>query len=272
MEEYIGMQIYQVDAFTDQIFKGNPAGVCILPLNKIKDDVLLQNIAAEMNLSETAFLSKWDDEYQLRWFTPETEVSFCGHATLSAAHILWETGLEKKVDVIQFNTLSGKLFARYIRHKVELDFPVFGVEEIPEQNNVNLALGIKPIFTGTTRNIYLLEIESFQVLTNVQPDFTKLKKEGRTAFIITCKSDNPAYDFCSRYFAPSVGINEDPVTGSSHSSLAPYWSKKLGKNKLVGYQASKRGGVLECELSPNGRVLIRGYAKTVFEINMKEDF
>lgn len=265
------MKIYQVDAFTNQIFKGNPAGVCILPLSKMKDDELLQNIAAEMNLSETAFLSKQKLEYQLRWFTPETEVDFCGHATLSAAHILWETGIEKKPEVIQFNTLSGKLFARYKQHKVELDFPVFGVKQIPEQNNINLALGIKPIFIGTTRNRYLLEVEDFQVLNTMKPDFTKLKEIGRTAFIVTCKSDNPDYDFCSRFFAPGVGINEDPVTGSSHSSLMPYWSKKLGKGKLTGYQASKRGGVLECELTENGRVLIRGDAKTVFEINVKEN-
>lgn len=266
------MQIYQVDAFTDQIFKGNPAGVCILPQSKMKDNELLQNIAAEMNLSETAFLSKRGGAYQLRWFTPETEVEFCGHATLSAAHILWETGVEKKPVVIQFNTLSGDLFARYVQDKVELDFPIFEVEESPKQVNINEALGIEPVFIGTSRKRYLLEVESYPALIAMHPDYRKLKEIGRTAFMVTCKADDPNYDFCSRFFAPAVGIDEDPVTGSSHSSLAPYWSKKLNKTKLIGYQASKRGGVLECELSSNNRVFIRGRAKTVFKINMKEDY
>jgi PhzF family phenazine biosynthesis protein len=265
------MQLYQVDAFTDQIFKGNPAGVCILSASQINESGLLQNIAAEMNLSETAFITKQGQEYQLRWFTPETEVEFCGHATLSAAHILWETGIENKQAVIQFNTLSGKLFARYKNGKVELDFPAFPVEDTPGQADINNALGIEPIFTGITRKRYFLEIENFAALKDLSPDFGKLKQIGYTAFIVTCKSDNKEYDFYSRFFAPAVGINEDPVTGSSHSSLAPYWSRKLGKRKLIGYQASRRGGILECELSGSDRVFIRGNAKTVFEIKMKID-
>jgi PhzF family phenazine biosynthesis protein len=262
------MQLYQVDAFTNQIFKGNPAGVCILPPEKMHDYEFLQNIAAEMNLSETAFLSKQNQAYQLRWFTPETEVEFCGHATLSAAHILWETGVENDQEKIQFNTLSGKLFARYVGGKVELDFPIFPVEEIPSQENINIALGINPIFTGITRKRYLLEIQNYSMLKSLRPDFGKLKEIGYTAFIITCKSDDTDYDFYSRFFAPAVGINEDPVTGSSHSSLAPYWSKKLHKTKLLSFQASKRGGILECELSSDERVLIRGSARTVFQIKM----
>jgi PhzF family phenazine biosynthesis protein len=263
------MKIYQVDAFTNQLFKGNPAGVCILPPDKMKDDAILQNIAMEMNLSETAFLCKQSSEYQLRWFTPAAEVEFCGHATLSSAHILWETGIEKKTDTIIFNTLTGKLFARYKQDKVELDFPIFEVEKIPEQKKINQALGITPIFSGIANNCYFFEIEGFRTLQSLQPDFAKLKMLGR-AFCVTCKSDNPEYDFYSRYFAPAVGVTEDPVTGSSHSVLAPYWSKKLGKNKLMAYQASKRGGILECELAANGRVLIRGDARTVFEIEMRE--
>src|SRR5208283_2502308 len=143
------MKIYQVDAFTNQIFKGNPAGVCILPPEKMKDDKLLQNIAMEMNLSETAFLCKQDGEYKLRWFTPQTEVQFCGHATLSAAHILWETGAEPKQTKIQFDTLTGKLFARYKQDKVELDFPAFETHKSPAQKNINMALGIDPVFIGT---------------------------------------------------------------------------------------------------------------------------
>jgi PhzF family phenazine biosynthesis protein len=235
----------------------------------MKDNELLQNIAMEMNLSDTAFLCKQGSEYQLRWFTPATEVEFCGHATLSSAHILWETGIEKKTDTIIFNTLTGKLYARYKQDKVELDFPAFEVEKIPVQKKINQALGIEPLFSGIANNSYFFEIEGYQTLQSLQPDFAKLKTLG-PAFCVTCKSDNPEYDFYSRYFAPAVGVNEDPVTGSSHSFLAPYWSKKLGKNKLMAYQASKRGGALECELSPNGRVLIRGYARMVFEIEMKD--
>jgi len=264
------MKIYQVDAFTNQLFKGNPAGVCILPIEKMKDNGLLQNIAMEMNLSETAFLCKQGSEYQLRWFTPATEVEFCGHATLSSAHILWETGIEKKTDSIIFNTLIGKLFARYKQDKVELDFPAFEVEKLPTQEKINQALGITPLFSGISNNRYFFEIEGYRTLQSLQPDFTKLKTLGR-AFCVTCKSDNLEYDFYSRYFAPAVGVNEDPVTGSSHSVLRPYWSKKLGKNKLMAYQASKRGGILECELAANGRVYIRGDARTVFEIEMKTD-
>ena len=263
------MKIYQVDAFTSQIFKGNPAGVCILPPEKMKDDRLLQNIAMEMNLSETAFLSKQGSEYKLRWFTPETEVSFCGHATLSAAHILWETCAEQKQTTIQFDTLTGKLFARSKQDKVELDFPAFETHKSPAQKNIDMALGIDPLFIGTTRTIYLIEVDNLQTLKSIQPNFTKLKELGR-AFCVTSKSDNQEYDFYSRYFAPAVGVNEDPVTGSAHASLAPYWSKKLGKTILKAYQASKRGGTLECELAPDNRVFIRGEARTVFEIEMRE--
>ena len=196
------MKIYQVDAFTNRIFKGNPAGVCILPPDKMKDDELLKNIAAEMNLSETAFLSKQGSEYQLRWFTPATEVQLCGHATLSAAHILWELGLEKKQDIIQFNTLSGKLFARHKQDKVELDFPLHDVKEIPGQKNINTALGIEPVYTGISTTRYLIEVENYAILKAINPDFGKLKEIGRAAFIVTCQSDDPNYDFYSRFFAP----------------------------------------------------------------------
>jgi PhzF family phenazine biosynthesis protein len=261
------MRLYQVDAFTDQIFKGNPAGVCILTREKLKDDALLQNIAMEMNLSETAFLAKRYSEYLLRWFTPETEVKLCGHATLSSAHILYETGLVKKTSPIVFSTLSGRLIARPRGSKIELDFPAYKVEKIDDQPKINEALGITPVFTGRSNTRYFIEIADGAVLKGLKPDFTKLKELGQTAFIVTCKSDDPAFDFYSRFFAPAVGINEDPVTGSSHTSLIPYWSQKLGKTRLMSYQASKRGGILECELASNSRVLIRGNAVTVFEIN-----
>jgi PhzF family phenazine biosynthesis protein len=261
--------MYQVDAFTDQVFKGNPAGVCILSPGEMDNNSLLQNIAMEMNLSETAFIAKKGDGYRLRWFTPETEVSLCGHATITAAHILWENGSENKNDVIKFDTLSGELSARYLDGKVELDFPVFQVKETPAEVNISNALGVEPVFMGLAGNGYhLTEVSDYAILQGIHPDFEKLREIGRTGYIVTCKSDNPDYDFYSRFFAPALGINEDPVTGSAYSSLAPYWSKKLGKNLLRAYQASKRGGIVECVLTPNSRVLIRGNAITVFEINM----
>jgi PhzF family phenazine biosynthesis protein len=265
------MRLYQVDAFTNQVFKGNPAGVCILTTDKMNDEALLRNIAMEMNLSETAFLVKQGNEYHLRWFTPTTEVRLCGHATLSSAHILYETGLEKENAAIVFNTLSGKLTARKHGDKIELDFPAYKVEKTPANEAVNRALGITPVFTGLANNKYFLEIADAAALKQLNPDFSTLKGIGRGTFIVTCKSDDPSFDFYSRFFAPGVGINEDPVTGSSHTSLIPYWSQKLGKTKLMSFQASKRTGILECELAPNNRVLIRGNAVTVFEIEMKLD-
>ena len=261
------MNLFQVDAFTNEIFKGNPAGVCILSDNLNINDVLLQNIAMEMNVSETAFLVKFNGEYNLRWFTPETEVEFCGHATLSSAHILWETGLEKIEDEITFKTKSGKLFANKRNDKIELNFPSIEVTEIHDNEKINAAFGIKPKFIGTDNKRYLLEIDNYKELIGIKPDYNLLKEIGRTAFMVTCKSDTK-YDFYSRFFAPSVGINEDPVTGSAHSYLTPYWAKKLNKKILNAYQASSRGGEIECELANNMRVLLRGNAKTVFEIKI----
>jgi PhzF family phenazine biosynthesis protein len=263
------MKLFQVDSFTNEIFKGNPAGVCIVPDNMNINDAMMQNIAMEMNVSETAFLKKINGEYDLRWFTPETEVDLCGHATLSGAHILWETGVEKLESEIVFNTKSGRLFAKRRNDKIELNFPSLEITQVPDNEKINDALGIKPLFTGTDNKRYLLEIDNYEELHEMKPDFNRLKEIGKTAFIITCKSDNNRYDFYSRFFAPSVGVNEDPVTGSAHSYLTPYWVKKLKKNILHAYQASKRGGEIECELTDNKRVLMRGNARTVFEIKMK---
>jgi PhzF family phenazine biosynthesis protein len=264
------MQLYQVDAFTQKLFRGNPAGVCLLDMERIRDSEFLQNIAAEMNLSETAFLAHLDSGYRLRWFTPLTEVQLCGHATLSAAHILWESGIEKISQTIRFETLSGSLFARYTEGKIELNFPVSGVVPIVPPPQVIQALGIRPVYSGKSNQRYFFEIDTLETLKNLTPDFTRLK-EARVAFIVTCHSEDPEFDFYSRFFAPGVGINEDPVTGSSHTALTPYWSAKLGKNRLKAYQASRRGGVLECETAPDGRVLIRGYARTVFDIRLREE-
>lgn len=263
------MKLYQVDAFTKNIFNGNPAGVCILNESNQIDDRLFQNIALEMNLSETAFLYKENNEYTLRWFTPETEVDFCGHATLSAAHILWERDIESPVKEIEFNTKSGRLSAKKIDDRIELNFPIFEVDEIEHDPRINKSLAVTPVFTGTNSKRYLIEVHDYSELISIQPDFQLLKEFGKTAFIVTCQSHDRDYDFYSRFFAPGVGINEDPVTGSAHSYLAPYWAKKITKRILHAYQASKRGGEIECELTDNDRVLLRGNAVTVCEIKMK---
>jgi len=262
------MELFQVDAFTKQLFKGNPAGVCILHENVKNNDELMQNIAMEMNVSETAFVTKKNDEYDLRWFTPETEVEFCGHATLSSAHILWETGLVQNDETIVFNTKSGKLLATKTDDRIELDFPAIEVTEISSKEMINNGLGVKPLFTGTDGKRYLLEINDYDELIKMKPNFEKLKEIGKTAFMITCESQDDKYDFYSRFFAPSIGINEDPVTGSAHSYLVPYWARKLNKSILYAFQASKRGGEIECELNKE-RVLLRGNAKTVFKITFE---
>ncbi len=263
------MKLYQVDAFTKEFFRGNPAGVCILPGNVMPHDRLLQNIAMEMNLSETAFFVKENGEYTLRWFTPEAEIDFCGHATLATAHILWETGREGTEKELLFNTKTGRLSAKKVGDRIELNFPAIEVREVPSDEAINRALGIIPLFTGTDGKRHLIEISGYDELARITPDFNALRSCGKTLFMVTCGSEKPEYDFYSRFFAPMVGINEDPVTGSAHSYLAPYWSKKLNKRVMRSYQASRRGGEMECEMTGDNRVLLRGNAVTVFEIEMK---
>jgi PhzF family phenazine biosynthesis protein len=260
------MKLYQVDAFTSEPFRGNPAGVC--PVDDISNDHLFQNIALEMNVAETAFLKKEKPGvYRLRWFSPEMEIEFCGHATLASAHVLWEKGFEPREAALQFGTLSGTLRARAVGNLIELDFPALNVDEVELDSSIRKALGIKPVFAGTDGKRCLIEIDDAAALRNMKPDFRLLRSAGATAFAVTSRSDRPEYDFISRFFAPGYGIDEDPVTGSAHSYLTPYWAKKLGKKTMTAYQASKRGGMMVCELAGNGRVLLRGQAVTVFEID-----
>ncbi len=261
------MKIYHIDAFTNELFKGNPAGVVILENNDICD-TLKQNIARELKHSETAFVLIKNGVVNLRWFTPEMEVDLCGHATIASAHILWESGVFDSQEKIDFQTRSGILRATNNRGKVELDFPQLFVDECEQNRVLNKAFGISPIYTGKNTKRYLLEIENPDDLRKIQPDFELLKKADLGAFMITCKSDRPGYDFLSRFFAPSVGILEDPVTGSAHCYLAPHWGKILNKRRMVGFQESSRTGIVECELKENNRLNISGEAKTVFEAEM----
>ncbi|MEO6696179.1 MAG: PhzF family phenazine biosynthesis protein [Ignavibacteria bacterium] len=262
-------KIFTVDSFTDKPFAGNPAGVCLLDKNK--DDGWLLNVAAEMNLSETAFVKKETGAFSLRWFTPKVEVELCGHATLASAHILWQEGILKPGEEAVFNTVfSGKLTAKKEGDEITLNFPLIPVKDSHSTPELESALGDKPVYVGDCgvgEYNYLIEFESEDQIINLKPDFSLLAKIPKFGFIVTAKAENKNYDFVSRYFAPAKGINEDPVTGSAHCSLAPYWSGKLNKNEMNAYQASHRGGYLKVRIE-NDRVLLIGKAVTVLESNL----
>jgi len=257
------MIVYQVDSFTDRAFSGNPAGVCLL--KEAADEKWMQDIAMEMNLSETAFLYQQGEGFQLRWFTPEVEVDLCGHATLASAHILWETGELESGSMAVFHTKSGRLAAVKKGDLIELDFPaeVEASCELPEV--LKKALGIPVLYTGRNRMDYIVEVENEDVLRQLEPDHSMMKKLQTRGVIVTCRSSDSEFDFISRFFVPGAGIDEDPVTGSAHCCLGPYWSRKLGKLEMNAYQASKRGG--ELKVSINGdRVCITGKAITVCKV------
>lgn len=264
------MKIYQVDAFTTQPFHGNPACVCLLEQEQPAE--WMQALSAEMNLSETAFLLKQADGYNLRWFTPKKEVTLCGHATLATAHILWSEGYLAPEETANFDTLSGRLTARLNQGWIELDFPARSVTAAEPNPVLNAALGVSPLQTSKNSlpagEYYLLELDSEASLRQLKPDFSHPILQQVRAVIVTCRAENPGYDFVSRYFAPAIGINEDPVTGSAHCYLAPYWTKKLGKTALTGFQASARGGSVGCEWQQE-RVILRGQAITVFQGELK---
>ncbi|MBU2511076.1 PhzF family phenazine biosynthesis protein [bacterium] len=253
-------RIYIVDAFTDTPFSGNPA--CVSILSEPKDDHWMQQVAFEMNLSETAFLQKRDDGFDLRWFTPKTEVDLCGHATLASAHIIWETGVLPPEEKVTFFTRSGVLTAEKKDKIIELGFPALYAR--PEEFSPELldAFGINPIYAGMFDEKHLFEVESEEIVTSLNPDFNHLKKLKGRGVVITAASSSGKYDFVSRYFAPWVGVYEDPVTGSSHCCLATHWSKRLEKQELKAYQASPRGGYLTTKVVDN-RVLLGGQAVTI---------
>jgi len=258
----MGVEIYQVDAFTDRPFKGNPAAVCILV--KEMDETWMQNVASEMNLSETAFLHRQEDGFNLRWFTPAVEVELCGHATLASAHILWETGLLKEKEQARFHTLSGLLTAVKKGEEIKLNFPARPDEPVSAPQGLIEALNIVPKYVGKTRHDYLLELDSEETVRNLSPDFAMLKGLSIRGIIVTSVATTGGFDFVSRFFAPAVGVPEDPVTGSAHCALAPYWAPRLKKERLRAYQASERGGVVELEVRGE-RVLLAGQAVTVSE-------
>lgn len=249
------LPIYQVDAFATKVFEGNPAAVC--PLNEWLSDEVMQNIAMENNLSETAFFVNQGESYRLRWFTPETEVDLCGHATLASAHVLFEhLGYEE--EVIRFGSNSGELRVQKDGDRLVMDFPTSELEESEVPSELEEALGALPTELFRADD-YLYIVDSEQQIRALDPDFRLLKQVNTRGIIITAPSEE--FDFVSRFFAPAVGIDEDPVTGSAHTMLAPYWSKRLGKDKLIGRQISKRGGTVYCH-QKGDRVELGGEART----------
>ncbi|HEY3833730.1 MAG TPA: PhzF family phenazine biosynthesis isomerase [Acidimicrobiia bacterium] len=257
---------FHVDAFTDAALRGNPAAVVVL--DDERDDVWLQAVAAEMNLPETAFLRPLGGGvWSLRWCTPTVEVELCGHATLASAHALWELGRATEGEPIAFDTRSGRLVATRRDARIELEFPALIVAPRPAPAGVLAALGVRADeveFAASHPNGYgFLVVADAARVRALQPDFVALGRQPE-AFLVTAPSDHPEYDFVSRFFAPSFGIDEDPVTGAAHCMLGPYWSSRLGKPVVTGFQASARTGVVECE--PRGdRVLLRGNAVTVVQ-------
>ena len=252
--------IYQVDAFTDQVFAGNPAGVCIL--SKPAQERWMMDVAREMNLSETAFLVPQEDGFNLRWFTPAVEVDLCGHATLASAHILWETGTLQPEQIARFHTRSGLLTARRAGNWIEMDFPATLETQVEPPPELERALGVKPKYTGKNLFDYLVEVESEEMVRELTPEIGLLSSLPVRGVVVTSRSTTSGVDFVSRFFAPAVGIPEDPVTGSAHCCLAPYWSSRLGKQAMTGYQASARGGVVKVRLEGD-RVTLAGQAVTV---------
>lgn len=259
--------LYQVDAFSGEPFKGNPAAVYLLEAPRSED--WMQALAAEMNLSETAFLSPHKEGlgWDLRWFTPATEVDLCGHATLASARVLFELHPELRTEPLIFHTRSGELRASWVDGKVGLDFPVMPPEPIDFDADLSDVLGFQPVEAAYCGNYFLFEAPDAATVRAAKPDFVALAESQTPEVIITARSDQPEFDFISRFFAPQLGIDEDPVTGSAHCLLTPYWAEKLGKSQMTAYQASERGGRLDVRLAGE-RVHLSGEATIVFRAEL----
>lgn len=258
----MGLRILQVDAFTDRAFAGNPAAVCLL--EQAADAAWMQNVAREMNLSETAFLSPRADGFDLRWFTPGAEVDLCGHATLATAHVLWTEGLLAPEVTARFHTRSGWLTADRQGDWIELDFPSQAVTPQEAPAGLLAALGVRPQYVGKNRTDYLIEVASERDVRALTPDFGKFRSLPIRGVMVTARAATAGFDFVSRFFAPGVGIDEDPVTGSAHCALAPHWAARLAKTEMVGFQASARGGVVRVRIAGD-RIKLEGQAVTVLK-------
>ena len=257
----MSIRIVQVDAFTNKPFSGNPAAVCVLP--RTVPDQWMRDVAREMNLSETAFLVPQDGGYQLRWLTPSVEVTLCGHATVASAHVLWQDGHLLAGTQARFHTRSGLLLADQRGEWIELDFPAKLVHAAEAPAELLPSLGVAQArFVGKNDMDYLVEVDSEETLRALAPDHSTLRKIPVRGVIATARSTGGEFDFVSRFFAPGSGVDEDPVTGSAHCALGPYWSGLLGKSEFTAFQASARGGVVRVRLQGD-RVILGGQAVTV---------
>ncbi len=260
------LPLFQVDAFTGQPFTGNPAAVVLL--DAPHPDEWMLGVAREMNLSETAFLLPEGDGYRLRWFTPAVEMNLCGHATLASAHILFETGRLPAAETARFYSRSGALFARHIKEagsgRIELNFPKKPPQPTPAPVTLTAALDLQPSDSAQVGDYFMLVVEDEEIVRDLRPDFAAVAATGIKEVIVTARSRDPQFDFVSRFFAPLLGVNEDPVTGSAHCILGPYWSQRLGKTELNARQLSPRGGEIRVRLEGD-RTYLLGQALTIFE-------
>ncbi len=261
MPQQNNFPLFQVDAFTtEKAFSGNPAAVCLVETPQ--DAHWMQAVAAEMNVSETAFVRPVEDGFELRWFTPVVEVDLCGHATLAAAHVLWAQGKVEAGTTIAFQTLSGGLQANQTVGWMTLDFPAEPVSRVAAPEGLLSALGIGQATVYRNRLDYLVPVATAAEVQDLAPDFSRLKTIDMRGVIVTAPVDDPGVDFVSRFFAPSAGIDEDPVTGSAHCALYPFWRDRLSKQELTALQVSGRGGLLKLQ-GQDGRVMLSGQAVTV---------
>lgn len=256
----MGQRISIVDAFTGEAFAGNPAAVCVL--SDRVPDAWMQDLAAEMNLSETCYLLQEGEAFSLRWFTPAMEVDLCGHATLAAAHTLWEQSLSPSSSAALFNTRSGRLVAQRRDDLIELDFPAKVSSAVDPPSGLNEGLRVEVINTERNDRDLLVEVADEEAVREHTPDLAWVLSLSSLGMIVTSRSNSAEYDFVSRYFAPRAGIDEDPVCGSAHCCLGPYWAKRLRKTELTGFQASQRGGVVRVRVDEE-RVKLAGQATTV---------
>lgn len=251
----------QVDAFTDRPFAGNAAAVCVL--SEPADERWMQDLARETGLPATTFVRPGKDGFELRWFSPTIELALCGHGTLASAHVVWEEELLPETDPVRFHTRAGLLTATRESTWIQLDFPAEPEESAEPPPDLIGALGIAPRYVGRNRLDYLVELESEDIVRALEPDFSQLRRVPTRCVIVTSRATTPNFDFVSRCFAPSVGVDEDPATGSAHCCLGPFWQRHLGKADLVGYQASARGGVVRVSVRGD-RVLLGGQAVTIW--------
>lgn len=255
-----GQRVVQVDAFANRPFAGNPAAVCVM--DAPRPDRWMQDVAREMNLSETAFLHREADGYRLRWFTPVAEVDLCGHATLASAHVLWDEGHLASSEPARFQTRSGALSAWQDGSWIRMDFPAEPAQPAHAPDGLEDALGVSAAWTGRNRFDLLIELADEAAVRSLAPNLWKLRSLSDRGVIVTAPAAGPEYDFVSRFFGPAVGVDEDPVTGSAHCALAPFWAERLDRTDMVGYQASVRGGIVRVRVQDD-RVELGGQAVTV---------